>query len=182
MRKIIICISLILICYSIQVNAQDKKPAAIIQDKAVLGLGAGLDYGGFGANLLFYPHKNFGFFIGGGYALADIGYNFGIKYRFFSDYSKAMPYFLAMYGYNTAIVVSNSSVYDKLFYGPTVGVGVDFRSKPLKQGYWSLGLLVPIRGIEVDDYMNDLKNNHSVVFKNSLLPFGITIGYKIILN
>ena len=85
-----------------------------------------------------------------------------------------------MYGYNAAIAVTDASQYDKVFYGPTVGIGIDLKSRPSSKIYYSIGLSVPIRSSEVDDYMNDLKNNHNVEFKNDLFPVTFSIGFKYI--
>ena len=50
-----------------------------VNDILFLGLGAGLDYGGFGGSILFYPQRNFGFFAGAAYAIAGLGFNAGAK-------------------------------------------------------------------------------------------------------
>jgi len=81
-----------------------------------------------------------------------------------------------MYGYNAAIAVTNSSNYDKLFYGPTLGIELDFHSTR-RSSYWSLALMVPIRSSSVNSYIDDLKKQHGITFKNDLLPIGISIGY-----
>ncbi len=88
-------------------------------DKFTFGIGGGLDYGGFGGNLLLYPQKNFGLFVGGGYALAGFGFNAGAKIRYIKDEqaSKFTPYFMGMYGYNAAIAVTDATEFNKLFYG-----------------------------------------------------------------
>jgi hypothetical protein len=156
----------------------------VITDKVSLGAGLGMDFGGLGVNLLVYPHRNIGLFGCVGYAMAGTGYNIGTKIRFVSENtkSKATFYGLAMYGYNAAIAVTNATEYNKLFYGPTLGFGFDYKSHPSKRGYWTFCILLPIRSTEVDDYINDLKDHHSIEFKNELMPIGITMGYRIILN
>lgn len=55
--------------------------------------------------------------------------------------------------------------FDKLFYGPTFGAGVDWRVGALRKNYLSIALTVPIRSAEVENYRNDLKNNHGIEFK-----------------
>ena len=114
----------------------------------------------------------------------SFGYNAGAKIRLVSKKStaKVHPYFIGMYGYNTVIVITNASQYNKFFYGPTFGFGLDFRSNFANSGYWSLALLIPIRGSEVNAYMDDLKTNHNIEFKNDLLPIGISFGYRFIIN
>lgn len=160
----------------------ERQPSAtdVRLDKTSFGFGLGMDYGGIGVNFLVYPQRNIGIFGGGGYALAGIGFNVGTKIRFISESSKSKScaYALAMYGYNAAISVTNAPTFNKLFYGVTLGVGIDFNANSAKRGYWSLALLVPIRGEEVDSYINDLKNNHGVQFKNELFPIGFSIGYR----
>lgn len=169
---------------AIQAMSQVKDSSEVKTDKLSLGIGMGLDYGGFGANIVFYPSTHFGLFFGGGYALNGLGVNGGIKYRFISSRPKARinPYFSAMYGYNTTIVVKNATEYNKTFYRSTVGIGIDFRQRPYRKGYWTIALLVPIRGSKVNDYIDDLKNNHGVEFKNELMPIAISFGYRLVLG
>lgn len=156
------------------VKIDDKQPSA--HGAVSLALGGGLDYGGFGANLLAYPHDNVGAFVGVGYALAGLGTNAGIKIRFNSPTNRR-GYLLAMYGYNAAIVVSNVQDYKKLFYGPSFGAGMDF--KPGLGGHWSLGVMIPIRSADVDSYINTLRGQ-GASFKNTLLPFTISVGFRFI--
>ena len=145
-----------------------------------LGIGIGMDHGGFGLNLAVYPEKHIGIFLGAGYAVIGPGFNGGIKLRIFSN--RSTPYASVMYGYNAVIAVQNASQYNKMFYGVTFGFGMDIRANPEKKSYFSLGLLVPIRGKEVQAYMDDLKKNHGVDFKGGLPAIGISLSYRIILK
>lgn len=177
----------LLICFfllTFQLRAQDQIAIPNQIDMASIGLGVGLDYGGFGANISVYPTKSFGFFAGAGYALAGVGFNGGVKIRFFPNKPtfKANPYLLAMYGYNAAIAVTNATQFNKFFNGPTLGFGFDLRSHPERKNYWSLALLVPIRKAEVNTYIDNLKDHHNVEFKNSLFPVGISFGYRFMLD
>jgi hypothetical protein len=167
-----------------QLKSQDSISNSIRVDITSFGVGGGLDYGGFGGNLLFCPTKNIGLFAGAGYALAGFGFNTGVKLRFVpnSPSTKYSAFGLIMYGYNTSIVVSNATQFNKLFFGPSIGIGLDYRTNPNGIGYWSFALLFPFRSSEVDDYIDDLKTNHGVEFKNNLLPIGFSIGYRIIIN
>ena len=168
--------------YKIRSVNKDSVKSAL--DMASLGFGLGIDYGGLiGMKFTYYPIRPVGVFASVGYALIGAGYNVGLKFRIVSKSGKSLasPHFLAMYGYNTVIKVSNASQYDKMFFGPTLGFGIDFRAKRASTGYWTIGLLVPIRNSEVDDYMDDLKKNHNIVFENKLPPIGLSFGYSIIL-
>lgn len=164
-------------------NQQTPFQATTPVDRLSLGIGGGLDYGGFGGNLSFYPIENVGIFGGIGYALAGVGFNGGLKYRFIPKKPDATvrPFGLAMYGYNAAIAVLNASQHNKLFYGPTLGAGIDFHRNPMKQGYWSFALIVPIRKDEVNEYMDILESDYNVDFQYRLFPIGVSIGYRFII-
>jgi hypothetical protein len=184
MKNIKVCIVLCLFLNVLQLMAQDSIKVAPPLDKTTIGIGMGLDYGGVGVNFLTYPGKRLGLFMGGGYAIAAFGINAGIKYRFIANKptSKMNPYILAIYGYNAAIAVLKATQYNKLFYGPSIGFGLDFRPNYQKRGYWTLAILVPFRGSEVDTYMDDLKTQHGVEFKNSLTPIMMSFGYRLIVG
>jgi hypothetical protein len=150
-------------------------------DKVSIGAGVGLDYGGFGVNLLVYPQKNIGFFVGAGYALAGVGSNVGIKIRHIKEARKIRPYLTAMHGYNTAVAVKDAKSYNRLFYGNSIGFGFDTRPRKESNGHFSLGFLVPIRGTNVDEYLSFLKNQ-GVTFKKELSPIAISIGYRFLVK
>ena len=164
-------------------RAQENQVANFELDNASLGIGMGFDNGGFGGSFLYYPIPKVGLFIGAGYPLAGFGYNFGAKFRFISQNSSKINFYLiGMYGYNSAIYIANDEKYNKLFYGPTYGLGIDTKYKRTNTGYWSFAVLIPMRGAEVDNYINDLKKNHNVEFNSSLLPFAFSIGYRIVID
>lgn len=64
----------------------------------------------------------------------------------------------------------------------TYGIGYDLWVNPDKRGFFSFGVLVPIRDKAVEDYMSDLEKNHNVEFKTGLFPIGISLGYRVIFN
>ena len=158
MKIFLSCLLIMILFFAFQAEAQVAAPApggakvatratTVETDMVSAGLGAGLDFGGFGANLIVYPHQNIGAFLGVGYALAGVGYNLGIKGRILSSKGKVNPYLLAMYGYNTAIWIVDAPEWNELFSGPTFGIGLDIGPKPGKAGYWSLSSLSAIRVI-----------------------------------
>ena len=148
-------------------------------EQMTLGIGAGFDYGGFGGNLTYYPQKNLGVFFGGGYVVAGFGYNAGLKYRFLPKNfrSEFAPFLIGMYGYYSAVHVSGYNQFDKIFYGPTAGVGFDVGSHIIGKGVFSFALLVPFRNSETNDYINELEGS-SIQFKNKPWPIGLSLGYK----
>ncbi|HET6252882.1 MAG TPA: hypothetical protein VFE32_02345 [Puia sp.] len=166
-----------------QKTPSQSSPPFRSSDIFTLGIGFGQDYGGIGGNLTVYPQENIGLFIGAGYALAGFGYNAGLKLRLLPDHgrSKVRPFVEGMYGYNAAIVVTNYSQDNKMFYGPTIGAGLDLGSTEPGKGYLSLAILVPFRSPDVQNYIDQL-NANGVTFKNNLIPISFSIGYKFVLN
>ena len=194
MKKILL-ICLLFVNFSI--FSQDFKSKAFEKDIVSLGFGMGQDYGGIGGfNLLVYPQQNIGFFAGIGdplvtlswtnggklkriYGTAGAGYNIGTKIRMLVDKYGSF-YIMAMYGYNAAIGVSNSPECNKLFKGASVGFGIDIGERPYKFGYWSIGVTIPLRNNNADNYINDLRINKNAYVDN-LWPFSFTLGYKFII-
>ena len=174
--RLLLTVVALLLCAA-TTHAQDH-PASPT-DVFTVGIGYGQDYGGIGGNLTVYPQKNVGLFGGIGYALAGFGYNAGIKLRLLPKKGESIfrPFVEAMYGYNTAVFVTNDAQYNKLFYGPTVGGGIDIGSLVAKHGYLSIAVLVPIRNSDPQNYIDELQNM-GVDFKNNLLPVSFSFGYK----
>ncbi len=160
-------------------NAYSRKPYVVN-----FGPGFGFDYGGIGVNFMAYPQKNMDLFFEGGYTLAGFGYNTGVKFRLSPDPEPwSNPFFTAMYGYNAGVVIMDDSQLSKLFYGPTLGIGLDMRPrKPSSKGFLSLALMIPIRNSDARNYIDLLKNAMDASFANDLSPFGVSVGYKFILN
>lgn len=173
--------ALLLLLIAIQSVAQVKDSLLVNSDKLSFGLGMGLDYGGFGGNFTAYPNKNIGLFVGAGYAIGGFGFNGGVKLRFnAAEANRIKPYLMAMYGYNAIIVVKNETNLNKTFYGPSVGLGLDFKQRSGRKGYWTLAIIFPIRGSEVNDYMDELKADHGVEFERELSPINISLGYRVV--
>ncbi len=182
MNQIKIAILFCLFAAVFQLNAQEIVSTPRVFDKTSVGIGGGLDYGGLGANLLVYSTPTIGLFGGMGYAMAGVGFNAGAKLRFPSQKHFVDPYALVMYGYNAAIAIEDADKYNKLYYGPSVGFGLDFQSRKAKGGYWTVALLLPIRSSAVDNYIDDLEKYHGVDFNNKLSPVTFSFGYRYILK
>ena len=187
MKKIIFYLMLCFLFISVQLNAQENVTAPVQTDVISIGLGFGQDYGGSGVHMIVYPQRNIGIFGGLGYKLDGLGYNVGLKLRQVSKkpMAKINPYAIVMYGYNAALVERDVfsaylHEYDKVFYGPTVGIGIDLKFHPMSKFYYSFGLNIPIRGSQVNDYINDLRTNYGLV-SNDLLPVTFSIGFKYII-
>ncbi|HEY0977378.1 MAG TPA: hypothetical protein VGE21_07895 [Flavobacteriales bacterium] len=132
-------------------QAQDRNNTDFIRSAESIhfGLGVGLDHGGYGLRVDVPVDKHIGFFAGGGYALAGIGWNAGAVIRLMPA-ERWCPYLTAMYGYNTALVVRNASEHNTLYYGPSFGAGVEMRRRK-GPGFWHFGILRTDRPSEVED-------------------------------
>lgn len=183
MKKTLLCTLCLCVLFHCSIFAQARHGnEERIPDVASLGLGLGFDYGGIGGNLTVYPQKNIGLFIGGGYVIAGFGYNAGIRFRIIPKKASVVdPFFMAMYGYNAAVYISDNKQLNKIFYGPSFGIGIDLHKKGPSVGTWSFALTIPIRSSESKDYINNLRDYYGVSI-NDLVPVGFSIGYKFKLN
>lgn len=75
-------------------------------------------------------------------------------------------------------MVSNATSMNKIFYGASIGFGLDFKSNPTKTNYWTFAIIIPFRGTSVDDYLKE-KN---ITLQSDLLPIGISVGYRFVIN
>jgi hypothetical protein len=144
--------------------------------KFFLGLGAGLDYGGFGLRASYAATKNISAFGGAGYNLLEPGYNIGIMYKFL-PYKKVSPTVLAMYGYNAVIKITDRRDLSNTYYGFTVGAGCHIKNRSLNNN-WALEVLLPFRN---SAFTKDYSYWESQL-KNKFLPVTITIGYNFALQ
>jgi hypothetical protein len=188
-----IFLSAILLFVSAIAHAQDLQPIGepipiprdtVPLDKFTAGIGVGYEFGGGGANVLYYPTRNIGIFGGVGYNFIGVGYNAGIKIRYAESNSATVitPFVVAMYGYNTTVRYDNYAKFNKTFYNATIGGGVDFRPNKVKLGYFSLAILVPFRNPDVKNYRtgdNSQIYDHSP--SNKLFPLSASFGYRFIL-
>jgi len=181
--KMLMFISIFL--FAATIHAEDYLPKAKIYDGTSIGIGSGQDFGGIGLGVLHYgSFKYVGFFGGLGYTPAGIGFNGGIKARLKSSNvrEKINPFVLGMYGYTSAISITNESELNKLFYGPTLGVGIDFKFRPFSRGFWTMAFLFPVDKTKARDYIQYLKTNRQIIFPNEMASYSVSFGYRYLLN
>jgi hypothetical protein len=159
-----------LIIFSSNLKAQEVTGNEWRPESFSMGPGVGLDYGGLGVQMIAYPQKNVGLFFGGGYALAGFGYNVGVKLRGQRVGAAVDPFFMGMYGYNAAVYGQGDKDLNQIFYGPSLGLGVDLHRRRNSLGYWSFALIVPFRSSEAVDWAH----SHGYAFS----PVDVSVGYK----
>ncbi len=191
----------LIFAFSLMANAgemtrKDKKKKIVVIDPTAgslywsgIGVGAGMDYGGFGANYTGYVTKNVGIFAGAGYAYAGFGYNFGLKLRMVpkKEEPKVFPFAMGMWGYNSAftsndLTVSNGESLSKVFQGFTVGIGTDYRAKTSSRGYWSVAVLVPFHSSDATYYKSWLEDHVPGKYQIWVHSVGFSLGYHYILG
>jgi hypothetical protein len=146
------------------------------------GVGFGIDYGGLiGAKATFYPIPYMGIFAAGGYELIGLGWNVGCLGRIIpaDGTHGARPYLKVMYGVNGVTKVTGKSSYDKMFYGVTIGFGLETRFGRMKKSGINIDLNVPFRSPDFFDQVNQIKNDPQVKMTNSPIPISVSIGYNV---
>lgn len=141
-----------------------------------IGLGIGLDYGGFGGRLTYHPMRHFTLFGAAGYNLVGLGYNVGISYVILPA-KIVTPSLNAMYGYNGAIRVENADQYNGTYYGFSAGAGVQIHLKKKSGYYLNLELIVPFRSKEYDDDWETIKNDPTMEIKAEPMPVAVSLGF-----
>jgi len=92
------------------IHAQEYLPKAKTYDGTSIGVGFGQDFGGVGIGILHYGiYKYVGIFGGLGYTPAGVGMSAGLKVRLVSPKYNVNPFVSGMYGYTTALSVSNDT-------------------------------------------------------------------------
>ncbi|MCH7408844.1 hypothetical protein MM239_05520 [Belliella sp. DSM 111904] len=143
-----------------------------------LGVGIGLPYGGIvGGKLSHNVEDNFSIFGGLGYNFIGVGFNAGLTYTVPTEKLTEL-YFTGMYGYNAVINIEGLPQYQKTYYGPTFGSGLKFNSRRKEGAYWDLGILVPFRGANYRNDMDDIENNPMITIENKPWPVQFYFGYN----
>jgi hypothetical protein len=77
---------------------------------------------------------------------------------------------MAMYGYNAVVYGGSDKSENQIFYGPSLGLGIDLHKRRNSLGYWSFALIVPLRSSEAVEWAH----SHGDAFT----PIDISFGYK----
>jgi hypothetical protein len=151
--------------------------------KIDLGMGAGLDYGGFGWRVTAKPSRAVGIFCGLGYAVAGAGFNGGFNANF-KPKGRATGYLTAMYGYNAAlkmkgdpVMVNGDLLWKKLYYGPSFGLGVKSSNKKKSKNFWNFEILLPIRSAEFKDTLTTIEAQGGKT--TTVFPVTLSVGYHL---
>lgn len=90
-----------------------------------MGLGIGLDYGGLGMKINWYPARYTGLVIGVGHNFLEPAFSIGIKGRYYRYGRIVSPYLQLLYGYLLLHFQELITTKEKVFYGMNFGGGID---------------------------------------------------------
>lgn len=176
MKKFVILLGLIMPSTMLLGQAREPGEKVFESLKQNIGIGLGLDYGGLlGVRYTYMAVPQFGLFGSLGYILVGPGFNFGTTYKFLPD-KRVTPTLGAMYGYNAAIKVVGASEYDKIYYGPSLSVGAEVKTRKNERNFWNFELVAPFRSGKYNDDIDMLINNPNIEITKPL-PITFSIGY-----
>jgi hypothetical protein len=167
----------ILTSLAFQSVAQDEKRTTFN-----FGVGAGIDYGGFGAKIsLFSFSPKAELVLGGGYNLLNVGWNAGVVLRT-SPEAKTAFFVNPMYGYNSVLSLTakgpyGTSHFNKTYYGPSFGLGLEFRGEK-KKNFFKIAMIIPFRSKE---FKNDF-DKYEDEFRLKVQPVYASLGYHFVFN
>lgn len=171
-KQLSFAILIALILSSLNLNAQEQTSFS----KVNLGLGMGLDYGGFGGRLSIVPEKHFALYGSVGYAIIGVGYNVGGTIKLSPD-KRFCPTLGAMYGYNAVIKIIGAEGLNQTYYGPSFSLGFELKSNNKPKNFWNIELIFPLKSEEYNDDMDAIKNSPNIELKSEPLPIAFSIGY-----
>ena len=125
-----------------------------------LGLGVGLDKGVIGIQFQIKPVAPLVIFGYLGTALSGPGFGGGFKLRV--PNIRFAPYILAMYGTNSSIYIKDLDRYNKVFKGPTYGIGLEIHRKRNLHNFFDIAVLLPIRPPEYDQMLQNVRKDPRV--------------------
>jgi hypothetical protein len=144
--------------------------------KLYLGFGLGLDYGGLGCKVEYLPIKYVGVFGGIGYNFAGIGLNVGASFKALPN-CKITPTVIGMYGYNSVIVVNGASSHNKIYFGPSAGIGGELKVGRRSNKLYA-AILYPFRSEKFDNDYEALKVNPAIKITQDKSPITFSIGFN----
>lgn len=154
-------------------SQKTRKPS--VSDAVHVGIGVGLDHGGYGGRVDVPVSRHLAGLVGVGHAIVGPGWNLGIQYRFAPE-SRTGVYATALYGYNGVIKVQDAGRYDDIYYGFSAGFGLEFRAAR-SANFFRLAMLVPFRSTEFWGDWDELKDDKGAEVKQAPLPVAFSIGY-----
>lgn len=176
MRACLIGLALLSIPLAAQQTNDSASTSGYHPSTWVMGVGLGQPYGGVGGQLQYRPASALALFAGGGYAFAGGGYNAGLCIRL-APTSAVCPFLTAMYGYNAAIAIKGLPEENKLYYGTSVGLGLEIHTRHNTERFLSIQVLLPQRPSQFEEDLEALERRPDVVIKAKPWDVTLAVGY-----
>lgn len=180
MKNAIVVLIVLVATHLPRVHAQDIVMGDdIILDES-LGFGLGIDYGGVGAKFMAPVAKKVSVMAGVGYNLNDIGFNAGVTYYPLSPSLEktVRPIIVGMYGYNAVILTDSrkepASIFNKTYYGPSLGAGFEYHPKSSDGNFLSIEVLFPFRPKKFDEKLDEAE---ALGVNTMVYPVYVSVGY-----
>ncbi len=154
-----------------------KRHLSSANGETTFGIGLGLPYGALGVRFGTNVTDGLNLFGGIGYHFAGLGYNVGVLKDFPSS-ARTQFYLTGMYGTNAAVKIEGTNAYDKVYTGPTVGLGIKINSLRTEGNYWDIGLLVPFWSEAFKSNLDKLDNDPNIVNFMKPPPVLLVVGYN----
>lgn len=154
-----------------------------VHQKFDIGFGFGTDYGGLvGVKVVYSPIKYLSVFASGGYYLIGLGGEVGVSGYILPRTTQRVfrPYGKLMYGANRVIEIDGASQYNKIYFGFTPGLGVEFRFGKMKKHGMNLDVNYPISSTKFKEDYDYLKHS-TFVDIGPVQPITISFGYHLVL-
>ncbi|HTN45976.1 MAG TPA: hypothetical protein VL098_06470 [Flavipsychrobacter sp.] len=173
--KISLILGMLLLCQFRESAAQQKKEN-IKKTNAFMGFGIGMDFGGIGCKVEFVPVPYVGIFAGLGFNFQQIGFNGGLSFKAL-PHKRLTPTLQTMYGYNAVIMIAGAAKYNKTYYGPSVGVGLDWKVGKNNNKLFA-GIYHPFRSQAYHDDLARVKADPGIEMKSEPGAVTASIGFN----
>lgn len=160
-----------------EIESKNKTDTSSTKHNFDIGFGLGCDYSGLGVKISYLPIPYFSTFISGGFAFVNLGWNVGVCYHILPKTSKRIsPHIKAMYGYNEIIWLFDVKKYNRLYYGFTTGIGIEYRFGANKKHRFDVDINLPFRSQEFKDDFIMIDDDPDVDIKEPM-TLAFAIGY-----
>jgi hypothetical protein len=157
-----------------------------VYNRANVGLGMGINYGGFGFNISGTPIKYLSISIFGGYNIANFNAGAGTNIFLRAPEKTFRPNIKIIYGCNGAIIVKythnyndNSYLYRDCYYGPSVGLGFPFMFGDKTKVGFDLDIFYPFRSQDFYDCYDRIKRDQNIELDNTISPVTFSLSFHV---
>lgn len=162
--------------YSFSPPQNPHVDTTVFQTRVSLGLGVGINYGGFGAQANYLFGNNFRISAGYGTNLVKMNYSLGISYRFLSK-STFCPVLSYAYGYHKTVYDRENVEKSTSYNGSSIGLGLEIWNNQ-RDSYFLINAFLPIETIN-NIKSNTIENSSKFYQLLNSNPIVFSVGYHL---